>query len=977
VNNFRRRLTLLLAALVAAMAAVFAAASPAQAATYGPYTAKVNIDARGSMDPNDRTATDWYTAGQGVYIQCQDWGMSAGGSTLWDYTAANWWIPDAYLTTGSDGRISGVPLCSDLGIDGSPTGVGFSAGPYKASTAIDGRGSMDPNDRVETDAYLAGSNVYIKCQDYGMSEGGSTLWIYTTDGYWIPDAYVSTGSSGFVDGAPRCLSIGINGTPSSGGANSGPYPVKFAIDGRGSPDPNDRIRTDAYPAGSSLYIRCQDNGVSTGGSTLWDYTTDGYWVPDAYVTTGIDGRISGVPLCSSIGVGGGSGSGGDGQQFKLRSTLNGYFEKSLSSGNVWDKYAEGGYVTIMCQAYGEVNYGGSAIWDLTSDGLWIPDYYVITGSSDIVMTRCDNDGPSGSGSNFLVKTTLNGYYEKSLNADNVWDKYQAGSYVTITCQAYGEWNYGNSAIWDRTSDGLWIPDYYVSTGSDGFVMSRCDNDPMPSGGPGNPSVPSNPATGSVPTSEVRDHIVNAAYSQLGTHEWGDNCNPYGNGGAVKCGDPWCSMFASWTWQQAGIDVYFPYSGTFETWGKNHGLMTAKSNIKPGDVVIYGTSYYDSDHIGVVVDVNPSNGYITTIEGNYGNEVKMVGPFDPTNPGTVHTYPNIYAVVSPVSDGSDDWTSGVGVDHDYAAGSYADDDICTAVKTSGSLSYQLCLEGWVTTPSSTYGAYKNTKYRGRLSVSYDRASGAASHAAVQAAVDLYVPGNGWSDARCVSNLIGDNIKRDCYTGWLNVADRGATVLDATLTVNGSDTNELRVTGLPMVGYQQEKGTYCGPAVGKSSSATMQVSSIPSQDEVAGLMKTNEFGFTYPANMATGMSAVTPTGVGFSLYDWYGYGTSGSSRELGIEHVREQLDNGQPTAALVQYAYLPWSDGGNAQVRHYLMVYGYSASYNPSGGNTNWPVTAFHVWDPATAASYTISVDDLIAASQTAAGTGGFDVIAPKP
>jgi hypothetical protein len=973
VSNFRRRATLLLAALVAGMAAVIAVAAPAQAATYGPYTAKVNIDARGSMDPNDRIATDWYKAGQGVYIQCQDWGMAAGGSTLWDYTAANWWIPDAYLTTGYSGRIPGVPLCSDLGIDGSPTGVGFSAGPFKASTAIDGRGSMDPNDRVKTDAYLAGASLYVKCQDYGLSAGGSTLWIYTTDGYWVPDAYVSTGTSGMIAGAPRCIAIGINGTPASGGANSGPYPVKVAIDGRGSPDPDDRVRVDAYPEGSSLYIRCQAQGISTGGSTLWDYTTDGYWVPDAYVTTGTSGQIPGVPLCSSIGIGGGSGAG---TQFKIRTNLNGYFEKSLSSGSVWDKYTEGSYVTIMCQAYGEVNYGGSAIWDLTSDGLWIPDYYVVTGSSSMVMTSCDGDSPSGSGNRFLVKETLNGYHSKSLTSTYVLDKYPAGSYVTITCQAYGEFNYGGYAVWDRTSDGLWIADYYVSTGSTDIIMNRCDSDPKPSGGSGNPTVPSNPSTGSVPTSEVRDHIVNAAYSQLGTTEWGDNCNPYGNGG-VKCGDPWCSMFASWTWKQAGIDVYFPYSGTFETWGKNRGLMTSKSNIKPGDVVLYGTSYYDSDHIGVVVDVNPVNGFITTIEGNYGNQVKMVGPFDPNNPGTVHTYPNIYAVVSPVSDGSDDWTSGTGMTATSTFGDAPDDDICTSVKTSGSLSYQLCLEGWVTAPSSTYGAYTNTKYRGRLSVSYDRASGAASHAAVQAAVDLYVPGNGWSDARCVSNLIGDNVKRDCYTGWLDVAGRGATILDATVTVNGADKPELRVTGLPMIGYMQEKSTYCGPATVKSAAMTMRASSAPSQTTIAGTLNTDDYGFTYPADMASGWGAYVPTGLGYSFYDWYSASTSGTSMELQVERIREHLDNGQPSSTLVQYGYLPWGDpSADTSVRHYMMIYGYSASYNSSGGNTNWPVAAFHVWDSASGSSYTITVDDLITASQTAAGVGGFDVIAPK-
>jgi hypothetical protein len=77
------------------------------------------------------------------------------------------------------------------------------------------------------------------------------------------------------------------------------------------------------------------------------------------------------------------------------------------------------------------------------------------------------------------------------------DRYPDGSYITAMCQACGEVNYGGSAIWDKTSDGLWVADYYVKTPSTDIVMTRCDNDPQPTGGPGNPTTPPPSARGSV------------------------------------------------------------------------------------------------------------------------------------------------------------------------------------------------------------------------------------------------------------------------------------------------------------------------------------------------------------------------------------------------------------------------------------------------------------------------------------------------
>lgn len=799
-----------------------------------------------------------------------------------------------------------------------------SYGPYPAKFAIDGRGSMDPDDRIATDAYLGGDDVSVVCQDTGLAAGGSTLWIYTTDGYWVPDAYVTTGTDGFISGVPRCLSLGINGTPAAGGANSGPYPVKFAIDGRGSADPDDRVRTDAYPDGSSLYVRCQDYGISTGGSTLWIYTTDGYWVPDAYVTTGTSGRLAGVPLCSSIGIDGGTGGNpGGGRQFKARVTLNGYYEKSLSAGNVWDKYPEGSYLTIMCQAYGEVNYGGSAIWGLTSDGLWVPDYYVITGSNGFVMDRCDGDSASGSGNRFLTKATLNGYYGKSLNADNVWDMYPAGSYITIECQAYGEFNYGGYAVWDYTSDGVWVADYYVSTGSWDIILPRCDNDPKPEGGPRNPTVPSTPTPGSVAGSDKRAAIVNAAYSQLGTHEWGDNCNPYGYQGTVKCGDPWCSMFASWTWQQAGIDVYFPYSGTFETWGKNRGLINSKGSIRPGDVVLYGTSYYDSDHIGVVVEVLP-DGDIVTIEGNYGNQVKKVGPFDPYDPdagANGHSYSNIYAVVSPVADPvtSKDWTNASYLSEDWDGdGIDYGEALCTDQYNKSGAFYKACLEirGTRVVPQLNVDSIGGTVVRGKLTM-------------IDAAGDLDI-------TVCEAALLSDN--RKCR-GPDGSADGAAARLRVDVEVDGKWQPTLWVGQMYANDQQQEGDTWCGVAATRAILSSMHHTPLQSQSYYADKLGTSSIYGSMPWDVRDVLN--DELGSSDTVYhDYADEGVSSAKWELVKRKLSTSIDMNQPGGVVVQVSDIPWWGSPGSLSMHFLVVHGYAGVETSAGISVDNVAS----WDP---------------------------------
>ncbi|KAK4152254.1 hypothetical protein C8A00DRAFT_35050 [Chaetomidium leptoderma] len=58
--------------------------------------------------------------------------------------------------------------------------------------------------------------------------------------------------------------------------------------------------------------------------------------------------------------------------------------------------------------------------------------------------------------------------------------YAKGADVKLSCQVYGDDIFGN-AIWDKTSDGCYVSDYYVKTGSNGLVTKECD-DGSPGGG---------------------------------------------------------------------------------------------------------------------------------------------------------------------------------------------------------------------------------------------------------------------------------------------------------------------------------------------------------------------------------------------------------------------------------------------------------------------------------------------------------------
>jgi len=114
--------------------------------------------------------------------------------------------------------------------------------------------------------------------------------------------------------------------------------------------------------------------------------------------------------------------------------------------------------------------------------------------------------------------------------------YKKGKKVDISCQTSGTSVNGNN-IWDKTSDGCYVADYYVKTGTNGYVTKKC------SGG-------SKPPSGGIPGPVTNDY-------------------PYKG----KCGgvDPWnyykcqCTSFVAWRInKRLGLKFHNRYKGA--AWG---------------------------------------------------------------------------------------------------------------------------------------------------------------------------------------------------------------------------------------------------------------------------------------------------------------------------------------------------------------------------------------------------------------------------
>ncbi|MBE1489269.1 FG-GAP-like repeat-containing protein [Plantactinospora soyae] len=137
---------------------------------------------------------------------------------------------------------------------------------------------------------------------------------------------------------------------------------------------------------------------------------------------------------------------------------------------------------------------------------------------------------------------------------------------------------------------------------------------------------------------TRAGIVAVARAEVGVAE-PTGCDKYD----IDCSaTPWCAYFAAWVWRRAGVSPVFTtgVARGVGQWGVERGLFTYRSSgtrPSPGDIVVYGPpGNFTGGHVGIVESV-ASNGYLTTIEGNYDNKVTRRTNLNPaTATGSGHS-----------------------------------------------------------------------------------------------------------------------------------------------------------------------------------------------------------------------------------------------------------------------------------------------------------------------------------------------------
>lgn len=127
-------------------------------------------------------------------------------------------------------------------------------------------------------------------------------------------------------------------------------------------------------------------------------------------------------------------------------------------------------------------------------------------------------------------------------------------------------------------------------------------------------------------------VLNVARGEIGYSRWSDPQagTKYGRWFADVIGDPYygyngvpyCAMFVSWVFDQAGakaVGLPGAYCPTMLNAALNSGVaLSSKYNAQPGDIVYFDWDGGVTDHVGIV-EINQGS-YIQTIEGNTDNGI---------------------------------------------------------------------------------------------------------------------------------------------------------------------------------------------------------------------------------------------------------------------------------------------------------------------------------------------------------------------
>jgi hypothetical protein len=276
------------------------------------------------------------------------------------------------------------------------------------------------------------------------------------------------------------------------------------------------------------------------------------------------------------------------------------------------------------------------------------------------------------------------------------------------------------------------------------------------------------------------------------------------------------------------------------------------------------------------------------------------------------------------------------------------EICTKARTSNKVAYTTCIQY----------ASAHTKVRVVIRVQ------TSARRSVTGNPYLKVPGRSHNlSAPSCSGTLASGAKKQCATAWLS-ANRIVQVGEGTVKVGSSTRPAMRVRGMRLKGKQQESSAkYCGPAAVQAALWTLK-GSAPSQDTLANSsnLQTNAYGFTLPSNLA-GVLNKYRSGLA-SKYALYDFAPSGQSSELAFRQLYRSINAGNPVVYLVDPSRLPWSSNpAGTNIRHYIVLHGYTAYKTSSDTNLNggWIAERFSAWDPADGKRHNISAIDLINAS----------------
>lgn len=164
-------------------------------------------------------------------------------------------------------------------------------------------------------------------------------------------------------------------------------------------------------------------------------------------------------------------------------------------------------------------------------------------------------------------------------------------------------------------------------------------------------------------------VLRIAAGEIGYTRWDDEQQgtKYGRWFAQSHGSyygtngvPYCAMFVSWVFAQAGQSMPgLPTASCSVIVANNRGTSRSKatSQAKPGDVVLFDwnpSAGDGADHVGIVESNHGS--YLTTIEGNTssgssGSQSNGGGVWRRTR-----AYSTVYAIYRPVYESEEDMTS---------------------------------------------------------------------------------------------------------------------------------------------------------------------------------------------------------------------------------------------------------------------------------------------------------------------------------